>query len=61
MNGVQDLLDYAVDSDDEWVEDESGESVCHSEVSDTFIDPLLIIMCAYLDILLLLRLVGVEG
>lgn len=29
---LQDLLDYAVDSDDEWEEEEPGESLSHSEV-----------------------------
>ena len=27
----QDLLDYEVDSDDEWEEEEPGESLSHSE------------------------------
>ena len=28
---TQDLLDYEVDSDDEWEEEEPGESLSHSE------------------------------
>ena len=30
---LQDLLDYEVDSDDEWEEEEPGESLSNSEVS----------------------------
>lgn len=30
---VQDLVDYDVDSDDEWEEEEPGESLSNSEVS----------------------------
>ncbi len=30
---LQDLLDYEVDSDDEWEEEEPGESISNSEVS----------------------------
>ena len=29
---LQDLLDYEVDSDDEWEEEEPGESLSNSEV-----------------------------
>ena len=29
---LQELLEYEVDSDDEWEEEEPGESLSHSEV-----------------------------
>ena len=32
FNVFQEFLDYEVDSDDEWEEEEPGESLSHSEV-----------------------------
>lgn len=32
FSALQDLLDYEVDSDDEWEEEEPGESLSNSEV-----------------------------
>jgi len=32
---LQGLFDYEVDSDEEWEEEEPGESLSHSEVSET--------------------------
>ena len=31
---LQEIFDYEVDSDEEWEEEEPGESLSHSEVSD---------------------------
>ena len=38
---LQDLLDYEVDSDDEWEEEDPGESLSHSEVRRCSMLPVL--------------------
>jgi len=52
------LLDYEVDSDEEWEEEEPGESLSHSEVIAYIVALLIFIFMHYVTVMFMFFLVG---